>query len=734
MTVVTRHTYKAETDAGTVLAIKGGNITLDSSAVPYIKASLTIPYTDPAVLAELDPRDGSRVKISATRQGHVDTLYTPWGEQGRNRIPNPSFEVNVAGWTAARANLTRDNTRARDGGYSCKATITDASAVSYVINNAALADRVPVIGGASEPVRGSIWSPISGNAALQVYEYNAAGALLTPVLTSGFIPVTAGQWSDLAYTFTYKPTAATARFVVQAPSDIAVGQSYWVDRISVGVESYFDGSTNPAGELERTRWLGTANASASVLETRSVTGQEWVPENFRTFDLGIRTARPNRAAGTVELDLASDEALLVDHAPLNDIYIGALTTSETMDLRSLVEIVFFESIGATLEAGTENADVTPYFEVTNMLRNPAVVGSTVNWSAAGSCTIAYGSSGSSGYVRVIPNSGATAGAVMAIDIAKLNVPAVPGHSYTFTVEVRAETAGGSGSNGIQFYDRNGALISTSPIFDEPIGIATQTLTATAQAPSNAVAVAPFFRFASNRVYRLDAGLLYDSTDDTWFVPKFTGGDAPDGIYTYRFEGPSNDSASVRTPNEFFERSADTMNWRAGVSGLEFLRGLLMTKGFRLVCDEQRKWTLRKASFRNAGTQTWTYGQNLISLDEVISRDDDTWYEGAVYTSVFPNRPRRVDSYGLTLNPSKVLQLTTPLPFTGVGRAANVVERAQGMGRRITVTGIPTWTELTDQPLTVTLDDGTTLTGIAASVRFNLDDDTVTVTTRETEDV
>ncbi len=45
MTVITRHTYKAETEAGTELPVLGGNLTLDSSAIPYVTASITVPFT-----------------------------------------------------------------------------------------------------------------------------------------------------------------------------------------------------------------------------------------------------------------------------------------------------------------------------------------------------------------------------------------------------------------------------------------------------------------------------------------------------------------------------------------------------------------------------------------------------------------------------------------------------------------------------------------------------------------
>lgn len=739
MTAVSRHTYKAETEAGTELPVLGGNLTLDSSAIPYVTASITVPFTG-ALLDELDPRSGSRVKISATRQGHVETLYTPWAEQRRNRIPTPNpGSYSGSGWRTSAAAFTKD-------AEWCKVAHTSV-VTAYVftdgINEAiAVGDKLTLTVQYrvdAKPNQLATHVYVAPHKSTGNVYYNAAK--VTRPIVVGQVETVQIQWTATeAMAANELDIAVVTSNAAGVSSTVAAGWAWGVRRPTIErghvTGEPFGGDTYPTGELLRTRFLGTANVSASVLETRSLIGQEWVPENFRTFDLGIRTARPNRAAGTVTLDLASDEALLADHALLQDLPIQSITLVDPIGIRYLTDLVLAEGIGAELEPGTEDADVTPRFEVTNLLRNPAVVGSTLNWSAAGGCTIAYGSSGSSGYVRVVPNAGATNGAVMAIDSTKFNVAAEPRRTYVFTLDVRAETAGGRGYLGIQYYDRQGALINTGPVWEQDIGVATQRLSVAFEAPMNAAAVAPFFRFTTNRVYRLDNGLLFDGTDDTWYVPGFSGGDAEDGYYTYRFEGPSDDSPSVRTPNPYYEQSSETMNWRAGQSGLEFLRGLLMAKGFRLVNDEQRKWSLRRASFRNAGSQTWTWGENLISLDESISRDDDTWFDGAVYTFSRDGRTRRTDSYGLTLTPTKVFhrKFDDYTSYPGQGRAQNVVERAQGMGRKITVTGIPTWTETTDQPLTVTLDDDTTLTGIAARVRFNFNDDTVTVTTEETEDV
>ncbi len=39
------------------------------------------------------------MKISATRQGHVETSYTPWAEQRRNLIRDPRFTLTAGQWS-----------------------------------------------------------------------------------------------------------------------------------------------------------------------------------------------------------------------------------------------------------------------------------------------------------------------------------------------------------------------------------------------------------------------------------------------------------------------------------------------------------------------------------------------------------------------------------------------------------------------------------------------------------
>lgn len=171
--------------------------------------------------------------------------------------------------------------------------------------------------------------------------------------------------------------------------------------------------------------------------------------------------------------------------------------------------------------------------------------------------------------------------------------------------------------------------------------------------------------------------------------------------------------------------------------MDFLHPLLQAVGLRLVCDEQRRWTLRNDEYRAAGAQAWRYGVNITAADEQLSRDDDSWFDAAVYSYEWTDDAgvpqSRTDAYSLIPSPSKVLRVELrDIPYPGPGRAEHMVQRAQGKGRSVTVSGIPTWTEETDQPLSILLDGTPIQTGISASVQFNFDDDTVTVSSRTTD--
>src|SRR5690606_21162039 len=161
-------------------------------------------------------------------------------------------------------------------------------------------------------------------------------------------------------------------------------------------------------------------------------------------------------------------------------------------------------------------------------------------------------------------------------------------------------------------------------------------TVRAVAPVGAAKAATFFRVngstAAGQIGYIDDAMFYEGTRE---IPFFYGGSPDDDDYEYDWTKDPNASHSVRTPR--VERDPESLVWRAGVSAMEFLQPILKTVGYRLVCDERRRWTLRSEEYRAEGAQTWRYGVNITAADESLSRDDETWFDAAVYIYTWTDR-------------------------------------------------------------------------------------------------
>lgn len=453
----------------------------------------------------------------------------------------------------------------------------------------------------------------------------------------------------------------------------------------------------------------------------------------RPFDLGLRSATPNRADGTVVLELASDETLLSDVAPLADD-----TTPRTLEtsLRAVVDYVL-GTVGASLEPGTVDADVTAYWPLTNIMTNPSVVNSSVGFSAGPNTSTAeystdYGYVGSSS-MRWVSSAADTTALLHC-----RSFPVSEGESYvmsayatTLTGRLVRMMARWRDPDGNVIRDTYGPLTTATGLGNwERVS---QVVIAPKGAANLSFNIGLVANAAGQTTYA-DAFMLHEGDE---VVPYFDGSTASAGYVTV-WDEAAHRSSSRRIPNR--ERDPESLTWRAGQSAMEFLHGLLSAAGLRLVCDEQRRWTLRDAEYRAPNVLTYRYGVNITAAEEKLSRDDESWFDAAVYEYTWTTprdgrEHRRTDAFALTDPPTKTLRVELPdTPYPGPGRAEHIVNRAQGKGREVTVTAIPTWREVTDQPIMVTLDGTPIQTGIASSVRFDLDTDTVTVASRTTDTI
>lgn len=450
----------------------------------------------------------------------------------------------------------------------------------------------------------------------------------------------------------------------------------------------------------------------------------------RVFDLGIREASPNRADSTVEVQLASDEALLDDFAQLVD---DPTPRTHEASLRSVVNHVLGK-IGASLDPGDEDADVTAYWRLSNLLPNPSFETDLTGWTAgAGATGLARNASATpvSGSWAALWNAASTASAW--VDGPKFSV--TPGRAYTFSAYMIA-TAARPARIRPAFIDANG--VTLWDVQRPPTNIQTYEWTRVsilgAVAPAGAVACVfrlEYLTDISGRSIWADCCMV---TEGDELVAYFDGAIPDDAHYLYEWSGTAHASNSTRTP--VVERSPEALHWRAGTSGYQFLLPLVQAAGFRLVCNERREWTLRDEHYRDPGGLTYRYGVNVVDVGETLARAAEEWYDAAVFVYMWTDRDgieqTRTDAFSLTATPTKVIRREIKAAYPGPGRAEYAVRRAQGRGRTVTVTAQATWDEAAEQPLTATLDGTPIQTGISNVVRFDLAMNEVTVTSRTTD--
>lgn len=465
----------------------------------------------------------------------------------------------------------------------------------------------------------------------------------------------------------------------------------------------------------------------------------------RVFNLAVRRVVPDHATGTATVTLASDEALAADYAPLTQ---DRAPRAHEASLRAVCNYVLGK-IGASLAPGATDANVTAQWALDNLAIDPRSTTTTSVAFGGATATLAN----TTGISSVLGTGTTTCATATLTAVAstwaewRKTASVRPGEVYSFRVAGRFSIAGGGAAvrsawARIFWLDKDGNPLGevagpTVTMSDPGAGSspwAWLTLE-NVKAPSGATQARLIMRVAGP----LAAGSTLEATcwqlvQSDELVAYFDGYTINDAIYAYTWTGDANLSTSHREPT--IERDPDSLVWQPGQSVLDFLAPLLKANGLRLVCDEERVWTLRDAKYQAAGSSAWRWGVNLTRLEDEISIDtDDGWFDAAVYTYRWTGRDGiyrvRRDTFALTPTPRKVAPVELTDPWPGPGRAEAMVRRAQDRGRVTTVAGIPMWTERAEQLLSIAREDGSTLKGTIGAVTFNLGDDTLTIQSRTT---
>lgn len=404
----------------------------------------------------------------------------------------------------------------------------------------------------------------------------------------------------------------------------------------------------------------------------------------RSFDLGLRSRTVDHEAKRVTVQLASDEALLIDYAALTtDTGARAHETS----LRAVCNYILAK-IGASLEAGTEDADVTAYWPITNELPNPSIEVDASNWIAGAGATslsrVAVGAvPGVSGSwaLRWVA-SAATANVISVPTLTTLRV--LPGRSYTFAYYVYSSVSRTARAV-LQWITEGGMILGAT----SGATIATSTsaftrATVTATAPQGAAYAVPYAGTEGNTAgdaHVLDSAMFYEGDE---LVPYFDGATTDTAAYIYAWAGDAGLSPSTRTPT--LERPRELFTLRPGGTLWEFLLAITSAAGFVLWCDEQRRWYLSRPESRVIiALISVSEGNTSSGTDELSREDSDTFCTGVVALYRWTDEDGVLrEAYDSAGTPDKVFVVEFTQPYPGPGAAAAILARRQGTGRRQSV--------------------------------------------------
>lgn len=447
----------------------------------------------------------------------------------------------------------------------------------------------------------------------------------------------------------------------------------------------------------------------------------WVSDDERTFDLGLRERTIHHENGTIDLNLASDEALLLDRKNVS----STVDDDPLADADSLRDVVSWAlaKVGATLEAGAADADLTPYWSQTNLIKNPAAIVDTTNWvNGSGSNTLSRvtGLSGpprSTGF-RLAWGSGGTYW-----DMRSEYLPVNVGRQYNIRGNVRAST-----SRAIRFilsfFEADGSTYNfiTETYAEVTTGTTWEQLNVSAIAPARATHARIIFRnvatgssgqWIEGTAFKFYEGVEVDNS-------YFDGDTADDANYTYAWAGDASDSASER--NAVIERPRELFYWKPGVALWDFLSPLLETSGLRLFCDEERTWRLvDPGTYEVEGFTVVQSGHNATAGTDRISRNAETWADAVVcvYRWTDENGIQR-EAYDVAGDPDgKCETFEYDREYPGPGAAEYLLGRLQGRGRIQEATALTKLSTTPGNDVLISLPGSNPQTGKVRQVIFDL---------------
>lgn len=688
-------------------------------------------------------------------------------------VYSQGFESSLGGWamSVGQGYARMDPTSgygfaARTGTYALHGTGTAATPYRWTAKRT-ITDLI-----VGHPYTFAAYSRRSGTAGT-----NGARIGVTGKGASAYVSTT-GAW--VAHSFSFTATATSHELTLELDSstgnvvfwdDVTLTRTAWIEHVPVvTTEIEVDASggdvTLDAGVVP----YGVATLDVPLIDVElmelvdprddlrvTLTAGDDQAGTSRVFDLSLRSREVDHKSRVIRLEIATDEAVLMDYAPL---VTDTGARAHEASLRGVCNYALGK-IGASLAAGVWDADMSCYWNARNLLTNPGTEAASTGGYGAGNCSIDYNDaswslSGDGDCFNLWGPT--TADSWMSVEGAagtKLS-GLQEGKTYVFSATGNVKTAF-SGSNlaadaadagGGANLSRVRALVVHTRQGAGAYSIwHSQQVPNTVNTPSR-VYVAFTVPVGCTEVF-LRAYLGNTAGQIRWdgftLVERGPGTVAEDAVYfdgdtldtaqyVYAWEGAQDSSMSTRTA--VVERSPEVYRWTPGVSAWDFLAPLTSQAGLRLYCDENRVWRLiDPAEFSIPGRVSIAQWNTIEGVDR-ISRGDANVFCTCVVVRYRWRDEQGVqqEAYDIAGTEGRVLLWEYDRPYPGPGAAAAMLARRQGAGRVQDVTALADWTAVPSMEASIALPATVEQVGTLQSVKWSLTDGLMRVGTRGLIDV
>jgi hypothetical protein len=466
----------------------------------------------------------------------------------------------------------------------------------------------------------------------------------------------------------------------------------------------------------------------------------------RTFDLLLHE-RSIDDLGENLFQCASDEALLEVRGLVDDTVLDRVATigHVVCTAREVIDSVLGDYLGATLETGTVDADVTRTLSLTNIIRNPGFENNINDWVA---------STNASGLVRNTTRHKRGAGSLRWTATAAGNssvrtasMPYEAGRYYYAQGWGSAQVARDMRLN-LQVFDEDDTIIYTE--YGSSVNVSTSTfdllglvslldITSSTGKPGvrvelivQALAAASGNQFYIDQIdlipYPPEAAEFHNiySLPLNYDAGNFFDGDGSptdsSSYYTYSWDGPAGNSSSKRTRND--ARGIQLLYQQPGQTYRAFLDPIVDVVGGRLFCDEARDWRLVDDTYTVAGTLALEDATNITKWKDIVSLTESfdglpTSFTGVVTVYETVTRPSGTVSrvYDIAGDDSgRVYRKVIQGAYPGPGTAAALLARAASRQRSIPVSAVSDLTATPGMALEMTL-AGVDFTGYVSRVEW-----------------